>query len=275
MIHGLNNSFLYAAKKIIVTIRKDDKDILFMGTGFFIDKDNKLILVTNRHVIEPWYADKKYCGFDLVKFEIESYQSNDSEGKPCNFKKANITNFKDFKFSSNKDDDVACLIGPRGDDLTVNSTIPYNFLADDIWINTKLSVCDNIAYPGFPKFFDKINNAPIFRMGTIASDPRFDYSGFEDMTHSARIAYEGFSSGGASGSPIFATQNGYRLGSGLTDTGNSFYREAKLIGINAGHYDEPKLIVLNENPKISFTSTEHSGISFFYKSTIIKKIIEE
>lgn len=101
-------------------------------------------------------------------------------------------------------------------------------------INTKLSVCDNTVYPNFSPYYNKIYNSPIFRSGIIASDPKLDYSGVDDKTKSKRIAYEGFSFNGASGSPIFATQKGFKLGKGLINDDNSFYIEIKLIGKNAG-----------------------------------------
>lgn len=275
MIHGLNNSYLYAAKKITVTIEKGKNSIQFMGTGFFLLKDNDLILVTNRHVVQPWYSHNEYNGYSITKFEIESYQKYDDDGIPIDFKCTSISNYDEFMFSNNIYDDVACLINPKGGEFIISSHIPYDYLADKEWINNKLCVCDSIAYPGFPMFYDKINNSPIFRMGTIASDPRFDYSGSEDGKSSDRIAYEGFSSGGSSGSPVFATQRGYRLGSGLVDEGNGFYRESKLIGINAGHYSDYNPIIINGNTESSISSKQHSGISYFYKSTIIRKIIED
>ncbi len=274
MSRGFNVNFLYSAKKIIVTIVKDGIYYSFWGTGFVLDKNGKAILVTNRHVVEPWYSNKKYIGATITSFEIESYQKYDENDLPVNFKKAKITNFNEFKFSNNYCDDVACLIEPRGDDITALSTIPYEYLADNEWINHKLLVCDEIAYPGFSSFYNKINNTPIFRMGTIASDPRLDYSGINEKSNSSRIAYEGFSSGGASGSPVFAVQKGYKLGKGIIDSTNNFYRESKLIGINAGHYNEQIPYSLNEDPELSLTIKEHSGISYFYKSSIIKKIIE-
>lgn len=274
MIHGLNNNFLYSAKKILVTIQIEDKTHSLIGTGFVLNKNGKAILVTNRHVAQPWYADQIYRGAKIISFEIESYQDRNEVGIPTDFKKARVINYNEFKFSDNPNDDVACLIEPKGDDIIALASIPYDFLADDEWISKKLSVCDYIAYPGFPRFFNKINNAPIFRMGTIASDPRLDYSGDDDNKSSSRIAYEGFSSGGASGSPVFAIQKGFQLGEGLSYNTNNFYREVKLIGINAGHYDDQKLYLINEEPKITLNVKEHSGISYFYKSSIIRKIIE-
>ena len=95
-------------------------------------------------------------------------------------------------------------------------------------------------------------------MGTIASDPRFDYSHIPGGPHASRIAYEGFSTGGASGSPVFATQRGFTVGGNLT-AADGFYREVKVIGINAGHFPD---------------QIGHSGISYLYKSSAIIELID-
>lgn len=96
------------------------------------------------------------------------------------------------------------------------------------------------------------------RMGTIASDPRFDYCCEESMPKGCRIAYEGFPSSGSSGSPVFSIQKGFQTGKGIS-VPNDFYREVKLIGINAGHFPD---------------GGGHSGISYFYKPSAILGVID-
>jgi len=54
-------------------------------------------------------------------------------------------------------------------------------------------------------------------------------------------------------------RNIYSIGNGLRAP-EGFFRETKLIGINAGHYNSDK---------------GHSGISYFYKSSVIKNIIDK
>lgn len=131
-------------------------------------------------------------------------------------------------------------------------------LATEEWINKNLLVCDSIAYPGFPEWYDHQNNTPIFRMGTIASDPRFNYSYTSSAPIASRIAYEGFSTGGASGNPVFATQRGLRVNVNGQSVNDNVFREGKLVGINAGHFKD---------------QVGHSGISYFYKSSVVHDII--
>ena len=98
---------------------------------------------------------------------------------------------------------------------------------------------------------DKLMGRPIIRGGRISSDPKYNYSWDKDY-HGQCVAYEGFSSEGASGSPILALPRGL--------TGMSNARQGFLIGINSGHIPE---------------GIGHSGISYFYKSTVIQDIIED
>jgi len=203
--------------------------------------------------------DPKYKGYTLIEFKIESFESFDSGNKPRTLKSAFLVNFNEFKFDKNEYNDVACIKDPKFfGGMTVNSIIPYSMLATENWISEKMSVCDYIAYPGFPDWYDRQNNTPIFRMGTIASDPRMNYSSIIGAPISSQIAYEGFSSGGASGSPVFAVQRGFKTGSGISAP-KDFYREVKVIGINAGHFSN---------------QIGHSGISYFYKSSVILNIID-
>ena len=250
MIHGLNNRMLYSAKKLSVTL---DNSIITRGTGFFVEKGNDLFLITNRHVVDPWRGNEKLKGHKITEFLLESFESFDANGIPC------ILNWEDFRFHPNEANDVACLKNPEIEqEAIINVAIPFELLATTEWLNEKLVVCDTIAYPGYPEWYDRRNNTPIFRMGTVASDPRFDYSYNPDEPVSALIAYEGFSSGGSSGSPVVATQRGFPTGAGLTAP-KDFFREIKVIGINAGHFPVGE--------------ESHSGISYLYKSSTILDII--
>lgn len=258
MIHGLNNAFLYAAKKITVKISNGKEICELMGTGFFVSKDNDLILVTNRHMVDPEYYSPKFKGYKIQDFQIESFQANDVNGYPKDLTSVHVINFDAFIYDANND--VACLFEAKlSEDLIVTSNVPFSFLANKEWIEKKLTVCDTIAYPGFPLWFDRRNNTPIFRMGTIASDPRLDYAADSSEPKASKIAYEGFSSGGASGSPVFAIQKGFPVG-GAIQAPQDFYREVKVVGVNAGHF--------------STKDEGHSGISFFYKSSVVIDLID-
>ena len=263
MMHGLNNSFLYTAKHIITYWDTPAGIIESAGTGFFIQKDTDLYLITNRHVAELTYSHPEYAGATLREFNCEGYEHMTEDKLPAQLGRLKIENANDFVFHPNYYNDIACLKNPKvnvshSSSKAISLPLNYSDLATKEKLDNKLLVCDTIAYPGFPKWYDKKNNTPIFRMGTIASDPRFGYSCNDSDPDRDLVAYEGFSSGGASGSPVFAIQKGFKLQLNNT-VYDSFYREVMLVGINAGH----------------FPSTEgHSGISYFYKSSAIIETID-
>lgn len=261
MTHGLSNGFLYTAKRIITIWDTAKGTIENAGTGFFVQKEDTLYLITNRHVAELTYSHPEYMGATLKECRCEGYENMSEDFISTAYTSIKIENHGDFVFHSNPNNDIACLKNPKyvkGTSGTITLPIDYALLATKDILDTKVTVCDTVAYPGFPDWYDRKNNTPIFRMGTIASDPRVGYAVNAEDPDSDQIAYEGFSSSGASGSPVFAIQRGFKTGAGIS-VPNDFYRPVLLIGINAGH----------------FPSKEgHSGISLFYKSSAIIETIE-
>lgn len=263
MLHGLSNEFLYSAKRIVTYWNTSKGLIESTGTGFFVRKDNDIYLITNRHVVELTYAHPEYDGAVLKHFLIEGYECAEVGKLPSQYSTLAIKNANDFVVHPNRFNDIACLKNPQCDlDISKSNTISlpiaYEMLATVEEINTKLTVCDTIAYPGFPQWYDKKNSTPIFRMGTIASDPRVGYACKITDPDADRVAYEGFSSSGASGSPVFAIQRGFQVGKGI-NAPEGFYRRVMLVGINAGHFSDDH--------------DHHSGISYFYKSSAIIDVI--
>ena len=263
MIHGLSNEFLYSAKRIVTHWSINQKNISLIGTGFFISKDSNIYLITNRHVIELTYSHPEYKDAVLKQFLIEGYECVEEGELPTQYSTIIINNPNDFVVHTNEFNDIACLKNPKvntsiSKSSTISLPIGYEMLATNEDFNTKLLVCDTIAYPGFPEWYDKKNRTPIFRMGTIASDPRVGYAHKDTAPNADRVAYEGFSTSGASGSPVFAIQRGFAVGKGI-NVPEGFYRQVMLVGINAGHFSD--------------VENHHSGISIFYKSSAIIELI--
>ena len=56
MIHGLSNQFLYSAYKIKATFADEIGRVRCgQGTCFFVKDRTKLVLITNRHVLDLGY----------------------------------------------------------------------------------------------------------------------------------------------------------------------------------------------------------------------------
>ena len=281
MSHGINNTFLYSACKILSTFSNGTDSIQCRGTGFFIAKEKTPYLLTNRHVVDFDYAEGRATGYRLSKLLVDNRHFDPSTQIPSDILTFEIRNFNEFIFSQNDKNDIACL--PRFDatllpskdgrtqEHTLAFSIPYDFLATENDFLTKLSVCDFIAFSGYPEPYDVRNDNPIFRMGSIASDPRTNYSCCAESIGDV-VAYDGFSSGGASGSPVFVLQKGFPVEGAIIADAN-FYRKLLCVGINAGHIPERRK-ALEISGKTEEVSGMHSGISYFYKSTEIIKIID-
>lgn len=269
MFNGLGNEALYAAFRITSQFRLRDTSAFLTktGTAFFVTNlEGKNCIVTNRHILDAGYNEPagKYLGAVLDSVLVEGFSAANGDIKsvpvaPIAFDV--MTQLSTVKFPADYFEDVACFIDPkvfvrRGSDASVEFFVRHDELADDAWIETQLSVCDFVAFPGFPPWHDKLEQRPILRTGTISSDPRTNYSD-EPTAKGRRVAYEAFSFGGSSGSPVFATQKGFRATGGITVTG---FREAKVVGINAGHLEG------------DFGT--HSGVSYFIKSSAILDLID-
>lgn len=261
MFHGLTNQFLYTAYKIAATFADDIGNVKTgTGTCFFVkNRSDDLCLVTNRHVLDISYKkdDDSLAKFSLKEVKISGKRERAGDTLPeCDLSFSIEPN---VKFSGNVDNDIACItkiIPLNANDIRIDYFIPYSFLATELDFQQRLMVCDFLAFPGFPEWHDKKENRPILRTGTISSDPRFNYS-YGDLVQGTCVAYEAFSYSGSSGSPVFAVQKGPKPGAGINFPG---FRDLLLVGINAGH--------------LKTSDKAHSGISYFYKSTVITQVID-
>ncbi|MDE2668236.1 MAG: trypsin-like peptidase domain-containing protein [Chloroflexota bacterium] len=263
MFHGLDNRHLYTAYRLTCTLADNAGQTLnSAGTGFFVrTNDDHVVLVTNRHVVDPGFAEPKYAAFKLRTIHISGKANDPSSSLPSVDQGFVLTGWT-VEYSNIPENDIVCLVNISGansdgsPDMTIDYWVPQDLLATRSDFESKFSVCDFVAFPGFPKWYDKRRNRPILRTGTISSDPRYDYSWSSEYVGEC-VAYEAFSYGGSSGSPVFAVQKGPRPGEGISFPG---FRELKLIGVNAGH--------------IPGDNDTHSGISYMYRSSAVLDIIE-
>ena len=262
MFHGFDNTYLYTAYRLTSTFVDNLGNVESgTGTGFFVKpKDGDVVLVTNRHVVDIEFFDAKYAGFKLRQLRVSGKDIDPSSGQPDITDECTVHDGT-LKYSTIPENDIACLVNlsvcsAADSNLTIRYLIPQELLATATDFQSKFSVCDFVAFPGFPEWYDKRQHRPILRTGTISSDPRYDYAWEQDYKGEC-IAYEAFSYGGSSGSPVFAVQKGPRPGKGITFPG---FRELKLIGINAGH--------------LKTEERTHSGISYMYKASAILDTIE-
>lgn len=261
MFHGLNNQFLYAAYKISATFADDVGNVKSgVGTCFFVmNRRGALCLVTNRHMLDITYKnnDKGLGGYSLRQIDVSGKIGRAGDNYPDGDMVISLA--PNVQFHADTDNDVACItqLVTIGAGARIDYFIPYTLIATADAFQNKLTICDFLAFPGFPEWHDKAASRPILRTGTISSDPRFDYS-YGDSVKGSCVAYEAFSYSGSSGSPVFAVQKGPKPGAGIDFPG---FRDLLFVGINAGH--------------LKTAHDSHSGISYLYKATAILDLIDQ
>ena len=238
MNHGISNSFLYASSRILNYSSCATKGHPSCGTGFWAkNSKGEICLITNKHVLEHSEDSNRFC--DFFDIYIWGASNGNPKEKPVGYSIYRISSFIPL-VPNNLLDDIVCvkplknesLSSSKSNCLRIDFFFPYSIFATQSDFDNRLSVCDTLAFIGYPEpFYDTERQAPILRSGIIASDPRFN---FMEKQLGNCLAYEAFSLGGSSGSPVFSIQQGFQVGSGL-HAPDGFYRELKLIGINAGY----------------------------------------
>lgn len=253
MFSDLPKQFLYSAYKIVASFEDDvGTKKAIQGTAFMVAVGSGgFALITNRHVLDLSFNDLigKYKNFRLRVVLVTGRRDDDSIYRFALDPAAKISLPEDPL------DDVAVIIEPRC--MPVENMpalqIFYHFgledLADETYVKA-LVPFDVVAFAGFPDEHDKLSERPLIRGGRIASDPRFEFS-LNGKAAGHCIAYEAFSYGGASGSPVYAPAKGW---AGLEGS-----RNGKLVGINAGH--------------LRAELGQHAGISYFYRSSVILSVL--
>lgn len=258
MIHGISNDYLYAVSKITIIFSNGIDRKNWQGTGFFIKKDTDLFFITNRHIIQPALYKHEFKDYTEYERMTIDYRSFNKESKSVEVNVIEVSTFHPV-YPSQVEDDIACLlVKVKEYSGQVPGYIDYSMLATSTQIEDDLCVCDNLVFIGFPSVYDHRNNLPILRSGVISSDPRVNYS-YDDAYRGHIIAYESFSTPGASGSPVFATQKGFQVG-GMLSASDDFYRPVRLIGIMAGNLVEGQV---------------NQQMSYIYKSDVIISLIEK
>ena len=269
MFHNLSNDTLYMAVKLTASfmVPTVEKPYGKCGTGFFVyDSNRELWLVTNRHILEADYgkAGAEFRSAQLTDLKIATFvwpitkqlqRAHRVIPTPVTLTVDPVL-LQNLLFPANRDEDVACLRcgtlrTQSGDSALLGNVWSLSVLADDDWIEDNLEVCDFVAFPGYPPWHDKLDGRPILRTGTIASDPRTNYSNLPTSL-GRRVAYEAFSFDGSSGSPVIAV---LKTDPSLPADG----RRPKVIGINAG--------------RLLAEYSTHSGISYFIKSSAILELL--
>jgi hypothetical protein len=239
---GLRTSHLYCAFRLRVQIESSGDDRWMEATGFFVKtSDDTLVLVTNRHVLDPPFAgmlDGKVNQVTVSGFNYRQGADEDQAVGFLAFRPAPV-------FSPDPSVDIACipltqfLMAP-GSARTLDGWIGEDLLASEGEFDGDISAGDFVCAPGYIKLPDTSGDRPVFLVGIVASDPRLPVTITYRHPRSPdeglkAVLYQSLSRAGLSGAPVFAPQRGLELGDGLTGTP---HRGMRLVGVNTGHFQE-------------------------------------
>lgn len=267
MYHGLTHETIYAAVHTeAVFAAPDGSSKSGFGTSFGINNNGTLILVTNKHVVDLTFGPdgRKYVGYKLVHLVCQTRARN-ADGSPGDVKRFIVPmDHNTILFDSNIRNDVAVIFDAKTqnpdkpDDKGWDFCFDYCDVATEEELIADLQPFDLLAFPGYPTGHDPRGIRAIIRGGTVASDPRFDYS-FDMEDRGDILLYEGFSFGGSSGSPVIAVAK--VPPANVTPQPSHRFRRMVVVGVNAGH--------------ITAQQGQHAGLSYFVRSSVIRRIIDE
>jgi hypothetical protein len=288
---------LYTACRLRIThyYEPGDTHPECLGTGFLVEfpnDDNRLGLVTNRHLVDVPWAKPARQGTTLELIEVEWWQSE-------TLRLRRVIKNPQPLFHGDPSIDVAVVpvmpdpdspmavgalygdiddiaIDPQMDGLLFNHGLswPYLLKCEQLW--PQLRAGELVAFPGYPIWYDKAESRPVFRSGMIASDPHTDYrlNEGEPTSHDGnrQILFDAFSTSGNSGSPVFVAQRGIApvelkvklrpddpAPQAAAKLDFDPYHPSFLVGINAGHFNEH--------------SSDHAGLSRMHKLSAIIDIL--
>lgn len=292
---------LYAACKLSIVHHYAPTDHTWKpvhGTGFIVqfpDGDNRFGLVTNRHLTDvPWHK-AEYEGAKIHSICAEIWQSKNLR---LNLTLAGVEPI----YHVDPTIDIAIIpFGPKidpaikgtfydkienilpnldSDILTFNHGFSWTYLLECEGLWPVLEAGEFVAFPGYPKWYDKLQTRPVLRSGMIASDPQTEYRRLDGSPTTKdgnqQVLFDAFSTSGNSGSPVFVSQKGIPpLPIRMIDTdGNNFspygrhaelkiegYHRSFLIGINTGHINDED------------SNNDHAGLSRLHKLSAIMEIL--
>lgn len=244
-----------------------------VGTGFFFQcQENKLFLVTNKHVIKGVKNGEFFMKRGMLI-------QNGLMTIPASGSVALMFTENDFVGHPDPDVDVAVMeVTDYINNLIVAGTpahyiaIIERYIPNENQMNTTIKHIENIVFVGYPDgLWDEVNFAPIIRTGITATPYIYDFRGKKIFLVDASVF------GGSSGSPVFILDIGLHIDKeGIVFQGNRVH----FLGIIASVYyvDEEGDIQEREIPvkKELYASTKQMiDLGVVFKASTVTETISE
>jgi hypothetical protein len=300
---GFGATQLYSACRLTLTHYYEPNDYTpkpLFGTGFLVEfpePDNRLGLITNRHLVDIPWAKPEREGTTIKSIKVEMWQSrslriafmiSDPKPKPLYHDDESI-DIAVIPFIPEMDPTIPGALYDKienvfpdleTDTLMFHHGLSWQYLltCEELW--PQLEAGEFVSFPGYPMWYDRLQTRPVLRSGVIASDPQTNYRFHEgeptNTDGNQQVLFDAFSTNGNSGSPVFVAQRGIppfplQIKTGPDDSSPrtaaqlafSGYHRSFLIGINAGHF----------NDLDSDWPDDHAGLSRMHKLSAIMEIL--
>lgn len=299
---GFSANQLYSACRLEMTHHFPDGTHCtdLEGTGFLVQfpaGDSRIGLVTNKHLANAeFYNPLENPASVLTSVKVQWWQSKNmllehviNDPQPLYhsdplfdvavipiFSKPNLP----IEIGGTHYGDLVQFIADTNgtDQLLFNHAHSWEYLlqCEELW--PQIEPGEFVTFPGYPVWYDHLENRPVMRSGVIASDPQTEYrltDGERTKDDSGcQVLFDAFSTKGNSGGPVFIAQRGLppidlrapTPGGGTAVYGKlafDNYRKSFLVGINASHYNETGISRTNE----------HAGLSRMHKLSVIMDIL--
>ena len=213
---------IYSQTSIELLANKGDKG-LWSGTGFLIDLNNKIYLITNNHIVGEEYKKNEYKQLynrdlppdsipDALLLKCYSEKLNQWSVNKILIRPKNEPLFIKFYEDDNDKNTILDVVAIPIDTLPLN-----NNSARLVWLSNIDLHPEILLYPseelfivGYPSDAGKINPLPIWKRGTIASEPNLE------KVNASWFWIDATTRGGMSGSPVFIRASSFVTKSGVT-----------------------------------------------------------
>lgn len=255
-----------------ITLLKEGEEVS-QGTGFFyareFSEDRKaLFLVTNFHVLTGFSpSEEKEPIGDSIEFQFHELREN--PGKVRLIRYPLFTEDEERTWVQNSDYPEADLAV-----IPILSNVYQNCEINCIgkkWSQSDLKIrpAKEVTLVGYPYgFYDRTNALPIWKTGSLASEPKIDFEG------KPLILVDVSAFPGMSGAPVFAVSHGmYETEDGPSAPGNV----RQFLGIYASmqYLEENKYLEEIEQKKPGIRDKKSLQIGNVWKSKLIVETIDE
>ncbi len=248
------------------------------ATGFFYERNGKSYLVSNWHVFsgrntytgQPMRSDSVTP--DEVRLDVPKKESIGRYSRWLHIQLGNNdyeTGIGWLQHPRGQEIDLAVIPLPAvGNEDVLSESIYYYAVGPEDQSDMAVMVAMDVFVVGFPLGLQKQGNIPVWKRGSIASEPNLDADGLP------LFLIDTATREGMSGSPVYArAQGGY-----ISKEHSAFQMEArstKFLGVYSGRYGAAAKIDKNAAPKEKTADQEFSAqLGRVWRKEVLDELID-